>query len=69
MEPVAIGIYAIILLFILLASGLHIAVNFILVGFVATAVIISMNAALSLLGQTLYYSIATPSFTALPLFS
>ena len=63
-----IGVYSVILLFILLAASLHIAVNFLLVGFLATAVLLGVNAALSLLGQTMYYSIATPSFTALPLF-
>lgn len=68
MEPVTIGICSLVLLFLLLASGLHIAVNFFLVGFLTTAVLLSGNAALSLLGQTAYYSIATPSFTALPLF-
>jgi len=68
MEPVTIGVYSIILLFLLLASGLHIAVNFFLVGFITTAILLSVNAALSMLGQTMYYSIATPSFTALPLF-
>ncbi len=68
MEPVTIGIFSIILLFLLLASSLHIAVNFFLVGFITSAILLSLNAALSLLGQTMYYSIATPSFTALPLF-
>lgn len=68
MEPVTIGILSLVLLFTLLAAGLHIAVNFFLVGFITTAVLLSTHAALSLLGQTAYYSIATPSFTALPLF-
>ena len=68
MEPITVGICSLVLLFLLLAAGLHIAVNFFLVGFLTTAVLLSANAALSLLGQTAYYSIATPSFTALPLF-
>ena len=68
MEPITVGIFSIILLFLLLASSLHIAVNFLLVGFITSAILLSLNAALSLLGQTMYYSIATPSFTALPLF-
>ncbi len=68
MDPVTVGIYAVMALFLLLALSLHIAVNFILVGFVATAVLLGANAAFSLLGQTMYYSIASPSFTALPLF-
>jgi tripartite ATP-independent transporter DctM subunit len=63
-----VGVSSIICLFFLLAAGLHIAVNFLLVGFVATVVLLGTNAALSMLGQTLYYSIASPSFTALPLF-
>ncbi len=68
MDSVTIGVYSIVLLFLLLASGLHIAVNFFFVGFITTAILLSVNAALSMLGQTMYYSIATPSFTALPLF-
>ncbi len=68
MEPVTVGIYAIILLLVLLAFGLHIAVDFILVGLLATTTLIGLHAALPLLGQTMYYSIATPSFAALPLF-
>ena len=68
MDPVMVGVFSIVLLFLFLAASLHIALNFFLVGFVAAALLLSINAALSLLGQTMYYSIATPSFTALPLF-
>ncbi|MCU0782074.1 MAG: TRAP transporter large permease subunit, partial [Akkermansiaceae bacterium] len=68
MEPVLVGVVSILSLFLLLALSLHIAVNFIIVGFIATAMLIGLQAALSLLGQTMYYSIASPSFTALPLF-
>lgn len=68
MDPVSIGVWAIVILFLLLAASLHIALNFLIVGFVATSILLSTSAAFSLLGQTAYYSIATPSFTALPLF-
>ncbi len=68
MEPVTIGILSILLLFIMLAASLPIAVNFIFVGFMATALMLSLDSALSFLGQTMYYSLASPSFTALPLF-
>lgn len=68
MDPIVVGVGSIICLFFLLAASMHIAVNFLLVGFIATAVLLGTNAALSMLGQTLYYSIASPSFTALPLF-
>ena len=68
MEPVTVGIFAIIALLVFLALGLHIAVDFLLVGLVTTTVLIGIHAALPLLGQTMYYSIATPSFAALPLF-
>jgi len=68
MEPVTVGIFAIIALLVFLALGLHIAVDFLLVGLVVTTVLIGIHAALPLLGQTMYYSIATPSFAALPLF-
>jgi tripartite ATP-independent transporter DctM subunit len=68
MDNITIGILAIAALLILLGLGLHIAVDFLLVGLVATAVIIGLKPALPLLGQTMYYSIATPGFAALPLF-
>jgi C4-dicarboxylate transporter DctM subunit len=68
MDNVTVGLFSVAALLILLGLGIHIAVDFFLVGLVTTAVLIGIQAALPLLGQTMYYSIATPSFAALPLF-
>ena len=68
MEPILISIIAVILLLLLLATGLHISINFLLVGFASIVALLGIKPALSLLGQTMYYSIATPTFAALPLF-
>jgi tripartite ATP-independent transporter DctM subunit len=68
MDPILIGIIAIILLLLLLAIGVHISINFFLVGFLSIVALLGLKPALSLLGQTMYYSIASPSFAALPLF-
>ena len=43
-------------------------VDFILVGLIGLTVMINFNAALSLLGETLYNAIASPTFCVLPLF-
>jgi len=68
MNTVFISIMAIILLLILLAIGVHVSVNFLLIGLVGIIALIGIKPALSLLGQTMYYSIATSTFAALPLF-
>jgi len=68
MDPILIGIIAIILLLLLLVIGVHISINFFLVGFLSIVALLGLKPALSLLGQTMYYSIASPSFAALPLF-
>lgn len=68
MDPILISIIALILLLLLLAIGVHVSINFLLVGFVSIAAILGIKPALSLLGTTMYYSIASPSFAALPLF-
>lgn len=63
-----IGIFSIIGLLLFLALGVYIAIDFLFIGLAGAALIIGLNPALSLLGQTMYYSIATPNFAALPLF-
>ena len=68
MDALLIGIIGIILLLILLAIGVHASANFFIVGFLGITVLLGIKPAFSLLGQTMYYSIATPSFAALPLF-
>lgn len=68
MDPILVSIIALIFLLLLLAIGVHVSINFLLVGFIAIVVLIGIRPALSLLGQTMYYSIASNSFAALPLF-
>ncbi|MGC9373040.1 MAG: TRAP transporter large permease [Thermovirgaceae bacterium] len=68
MEPVSIGLLGILALLLLLAKGVHIAVDFFVVGFIGIAALVGFESAMSFLGQTLYYTIATPTFCALPLF-
>ncbi|UOM34769.1 TRAP transporter large permease [Acuticoccus sp. I52.16.1] len=68
MDFVMVGIIGIAAFLTLLFIGLHIALAFILVGFTGTVVLLNTNAGLSLLGETMYTAIASPTFTVLPLF-
>lgn len=68
MDFTLIGIIGIAVLLCLLFAGLHMGVDFILVGLVGLTVLINYEAAMSLLGETLYNAIATPTFCVLPLF-
>ena len=68
MEPTIVGILSIILLLFFLGLGFQIGLNFLIVGMVSTTLIIGFQRALALMGETMYYSINTPSFVALPLF-
>ena len=68
MDFIFVGVVCVITLLVLLVLGVHLAVNFIIVGFVGTAVLLRPASALSLLGETMYSAIASPTFTVLPLF-
>ena len=68
MDASFIGTIAIILLLVLFAIGVHVSVGFLLVGFVGITALIGIKPALGLLGQSMYYSIASSTFSALPLF-
>ena len=68
MSLTTLGIIASVMLLVLLFCGVHMGVDFFLVGFVGLTIIISFDAACSLLGETLYNAVATPSFCVLPLF-
>jgi len=68
MDPILVSIMAVILLLVLMAIGVHISISFFIAGSIGTAVLIGSKAALSLLGMSMYYSIASPAFAALPLF-
>lgn len=68
MSLTIIGITASILLLVLLFCGVQMGIDFFIVGFLGLTIILNFNAACSLLGETLYNAIATPSFCVLPLF-
>jgi C4-dicarboxylate transporter, DctM subunit len=68
MDPVVIGIIALIILLLLLAMGVHISAGLLGAGFLGIMVLLGIKPAISLLGQSMYYSIASPGFAALPLF-
>jgi len=63
-----IGIYGMVGLIVLLGLGTPLVSAFLIVGFVGTAAILSAETAVSLMGETLYTTIASPTFTVLPLF-
>lgn len=63
-----IGVASVIALLGLLLMGMHLALTFILVGFSGVAILLNFNAAISLIGETMYTAIATPTYTVLPLF-
>lgn len=68
MDFLTAGIICIILLLALMALGLQIGLSFILSGLVVGSLLLSMDSALSLLGQAAYFSVASPTWTAIPLF-
>lgn len=68
MNLLALGIIASIILLLLLFLGVQMGIDFFLVGFVGLTIILNVEAAGSLLGETLYNAVASPSFCVLPLF-
>ncbi len=68
MSLTTLGIVGSILLLILLFCGLPMGVDFFLIAVVGLTIIINFGAACSLLGETLFNAIASPSFCVLPLF-
>lgn len=69
MGNVMIGLLGILIPLALLGKGVHIAIDFLVVGFVGISALVGIDTAISFLGQTLYHTIATPSYCALPLFT
>ena len=68
MDFLSAGIICIVLLLALMALGLQIGLSFILSGLVVGSLLLSMDSTLSLLGQAAYFSVASPTWTAIPLF-
>lgn len=68
MDFMTAGISCVVLLLALMALGLQIGLAFILSGVIVGTVLLSFDSALSLLGQAAYFSVASPTWTAIPLF-
>lgn len=68
MEFMTAGILCIVLLLGLMGLGMQIGLAFILSGFIAGTILLSFDSSLSLLGQAAYFSVASPTWTAIPLF-
>lgn len=68
MSDVAVGIYAIVLMFILFFVGLEMAYSMILVGFIGFTFLMSFSAAASLIVKDFFDSFTTYSYTVIPLF-
>lgn len=63
-----VGVVSVVALLGLLLLGMHLALTFILVAFSGVAILLNFKAAVSLIGETMYTAIATPTYTVLPLF-
>jgi len=68
MSLINIGYFAICILLFFLAMRFQIGISFLITGLLASTLIIGFKSALILLGESMYYSINTPVFVALPLF-
>lgn len=62
------GIFCIVLLVALMGLGLQIGLAFILSGLVVSVMLLGSQSALSLLGQSSYFSVASPTWACIPLF-
>jgi C4-dicarboxylate transporter, DctM subunit len=68
MDPITLSILIFILLFFLLAIGLPIGFAMAATGFLGSAILIDMNAAMSLLGQTAFETTITFNLSVVPMF-
>lgn len=68
MDFLTIGVACVALLLLLMALGMQIGLSFILSGMITSSLILGFGKSISLLGQASYFSIASPTWTAIPLF-
>lgn len=68
MDLTTAGILCVILLLALMATSLNIGLAFILSGFATSAVLVGPKSTVSLLGQSAYFSVASPTWACIPLF-
>ena len=62
------GILCIGLLLVLMAAGMQIGLAFLLAGFAISTLLLGFDSTISLLGHSTYFTLATPTWTAIPLF-
>jgi C4-dicarboxylate transporter, DctM subunit len=68
MDPVLVGVFGACLLFVFLLMGVPIAFSLMLAGFLGTAYLTSINAALPTVARTVYESASHYPYTIIPLF-
>lgn len=68
MNMMLIGFLSILFLLILFATNIPIAKVFLIVGFISSIILVKFSQSLSLLGQSMYYTVASPIYVTLPLF-
>jgi tripartite ATP-independent transporter DctM subunit len=68
MDPVMVGIFGACMLFVFLLMGVPIAFSLMLAGFLGTAYLTSINAALPMVARTVYESVSHYPYTIIPLF-
>ena len=68
MDFVTGGVLCIGVLLLLMATGMQIGLAFLLAGFAVCTLLLGFDSTVSLLGQSAYFTIATPTWTAIPLF-
>lgn len=68
MDFITVGYLSVALLLVLMGLGLNVGLSFILAGFISSSLLLHLNAAISLLGETSYSAIARPTWVAVPLF-
>lgn len=68
MDFLTAGALCIALLLVLMVIGVQIGLAFLLSGFIVSALLLGVDGTISLLGQASYFSIASPTWAAIPLF-
>lgn len=68
MSPILVGIYGLILLFLLVLLGVHVGVALGLVGVMGSALVLGIDKAIPLIIQRMYFSNASGALITLPLF-
>ncbi|MCG8510454.1 MAG: TRAP transporter large permease [Rhodospirillales bacterium] len=62
------GILCVLVLLVTMAAGVQIGLAFLLGGFFVSGLLLGFDSSLTLLGQAAYFSIASPTWAAIPLF-